>query len=136
MAAGQPLTDDDRWPWLSRVVSNLADAAATLGMIALAYDYDATAGFEAFARALTLNPLLAWARSSAALFGLCMIRGAFDEATDEVNRAVADDPLNALVAVLRAQVLGSASLHPEAIAEAETAVALDPNSFMAHCTLG
>ncbi len=111
---------------------NLADAVATLGMIALSYDYDLTAGFEAFARALTLNPLLAWARSSAALFGMCMIRGMFDEATGEADRAVADDPLNALVAVLRAQVLGYAGRHPEAIAEAERAVALDPDSFVAH----
>jgi carbohydrate kinase (thermoresistant glucokinase family) len=28
MAAGQPLTDDDRWPWLSRVGAHLADRVA------------------------------------------------------------------------------------------------------------
>ncbi len=114
---------------------NLADASATLGMIALSYDRDATAGFDAFARALTLNPRLAWARSYYALFGLTMVRGEFNEAIAEVNQGVADDPLNALVAVLRAQVLGYAGRHGEAIAEAERAVALDPDSFVAHWAL-
>lgn len=28
MAAGIPLTDDDRWPWLDRIVDALADAGA------------------------------------------------------------------------------------------------------------
>lgn len=29
MAAGRPLTDEDRWPWLQRVGEELRDAAAT-----------------------------------------------------------------------------------------------------------
>lgn len=28
MAAGQPLTDEDRWPWLDRIVQTMRDAAA------------------------------------------------------------------------------------------------------------
>ena len=30
MSAGQPLTDDDRWPWLDRVGARLADAEGTV----------------------------------------------------------------------------------------------------------
>ena len=36
MAAGTPLTDDDRWPWLDRTVEALRDAAATSGNAVLA----------------------------------------------------------------------------------------------------
>lgn len=32
MAAGQPLTDDDRWPWLARVGETIA-AASTTGIV-------------------------------------------------------------------------------------------------------
>lgn len=36
MSAGQPLTDDDRWPWLDRVGAVLADGAAHPNGIAVA----------------------------------------------------------------------------------------------------
>ena len=36
MAAGTPLTDDDRWPWLDRTVDALRDATATSGNAILA----------------------------------------------------------------------------------------------------
>ena len=36
MAAGTPLTDDDRWPWLDRTVDALRDATATSGNAVLA----------------------------------------------------------------------------------------------------
>src|SRR5208282_1187476 len=49
--------------------------------------------------------------------------------------AVADDPLLAFVAIYRALVLGYARRHAESIAEAERAVALDPDSFAANWNL-
>ena len=36
MAAGMPLTDDDRWPWLDRIVDELAPAGADEGNAVLA----------------------------------------------------------------------------------------------------
>jgi gluconokinase len=36
MAAGLPLTDDDRWPWLSRVGAHLADTVTYPGGIVIA----------------------------------------------------------------------------------------------------
>ena len=36
MAAGVPLTDDDRWPWLDRIVDELAHAGADDGNAVLA----------------------------------------------------------------------------------------------------
>ena len=36
MAAGVPLTDDDRWPWLDRIVEELAHAGADDGNAVLA----------------------------------------------------------------------------------------------------
>ncbi|MFB9319218.1 gluconokinase [Cryptosporangium minutisporangium] len=33
MTAGQPLTDEDRWPWLGKIADWLADHAATGGVI-------------------------------------------------------------------------------------------------------
>jgi gluconokinase len=36
MAAGTPLTDDDRWPWLDRVGATLADGAAHPGGVVVA----------------------------------------------------------------------------------------------------
>jgi carbohydrate kinase (thermoresistant glucokinase family) len=36
MAAGVPLTDDDRWPWLDRIVEELAHACADDGNAVLA----------------------------------------------------------------------------------------------------
>jgi serine/threonine-protein kinase len=112
--------------------ANLADAVATLGLIALTYDRDMATGSDALARALALNPVLALARGTYAMLRQSLDRDADDQAIAEANRAVADDPLDALVAVYRAAVLGVAGRHSEAIAEADRAAALDPDSFAAH----
>jgi serine/threonine-protein kinase len=114
---------------------NLAEATATLGAIALTYDRDVAAGFDALERALALNPTLAWVRCTYALYAVSLSRGTDEQAIAEVDRAVADDPLNSLVAVYRALVLGVAGRHAEAIAEAERAVKLAEDSFAAHWVL-
>ncbi len=41
MTAGVPLTDDDRWPWLDRIVEELAHAGANDGNAVLACDGNA-----------------------------------------------------------------------------------------------
>jgi carbohydrate kinase (thermoresistant glucokinase family) len=51
MAAGTPLTDDDRWPWLDRIVDALRDATATHGNAVLACSALRQAYRERLARA-------------------------------------------------------------------------------------
>jgi serine/threonine-protein kinase len=111
--------------------ANLADAVATLGLIALTYDRDLATGSDAVARALALNPLLGLARGMYAMWTQSLSRDADEQAIAEASRAAGDDPLNAIVGVCRAVVLGVAGRHSEAIAEADRAAALDPNSFVA-----
>jgi serine/threonine-protein kinase len=114
---------------------NLADAMATLGAIAVTYDRDVAVGFDAFERALALNPMIAWARSYYAWSGLSLISGDDERAIAEVDRAATDDPLNPIVGVHRALVLAVANRYQDAIAQAEKTVALDPQSFIAHWVL-
>jgi predicted Zn-dependent protease len=58
-----------------------------------------------------------------------------DEALGQTLMAVQDDPLNAWVVAMHSNVLGFVGRHEESIAEAERAVGLDPESFLAQWNL-
>jgi len=115
-----------------RLDPHLAEAFAIQAHIALLVDRDASTAFTAWNRALTLNPLLSEARAFYAGWGLTIARRNDDAAAAGSQRAVEDDPRNAVCAAIHATILGIIGRHGDAIQEAQRAVELDPASYFAH----
>jgi serine/threonine-protein kinase len=109
--------------------SGLSDAWMTLAAIEEQYAYDFKKSDELYERTLTLDPRHARARTQRALWRSMRGVMAVEEALAEADRAVQEDPLNAWVGGMHSQILGIAGMHAESIAEAERAMALDPDSF-------
>ena len=105
-----------------------------LGAIAAAYDYDwkvATAHFDA---ALAANPVIPNARWAYASFCSNPF-GRFHESVANMQLEVEQDPLNVLWRSILANHLHHAGMHSQAIKEAERALDLDENFWLAHHNL-
>jgi serine/threonine-protein kinase len=111
---------------------NVAEAHATLADVEAQYDRDYTRANSSWERALTLDPRHIRARCERALWSLCF--GGFDgeQAADEVERAVAEDPLNAWAVGMHSVLQGLAGHYNEGIDSARRAVELDAGSFFSH----
>ncbi|HUE86170.1 MAG TPA: protein kinase [Vicinamibacterales bacterium] len=106
-----------------------------LGAIALAHDYDWNAAGDHFAASMTAPNVSAdarWIYGSLYLGAL----GRFEESTDQMRRAVEQDPLNATWRAIWAAHLIHAGRPEEAIREGLRAVELEPQYFVAHQLLG
>ena len=112
-----------------------AEAWATLACVAEQYDWDFERAGQLYQRALDLDPRHARARGQRALWGF--IRGAvtLEQASAEMQRAIAEEPLNAWIAGMHAYLLGFAGRHEESVHEAERAVSIDRDSFFARWNL-
>ena len=86
-------------------------------------------------RALSLDPDHVQARIDYALWWLCMLHGAWDEAVVEMQKAVKMDPLSSWAAGMYSMALTGSGRHAEGIAEAQRAVELDSESFIARWAL-
>ena len=95
----------------------LAEAHAALGDVALRSEWDFAVGERELRRAIELDPRKstyhAW------LASLLVYKGRFDEATAEINLAVADDPLWPLVYSMATYVAGVSHDNNQAIAFAQ-----------------
>jgi eukaryotic-like serine/threonine-protein kinase len=106
-----------------------------LGAIALAHDYDWGAAEGHFAASMNLPHVSAdarWIYGSLYLGAL----GRFEESTDQLRRAVEQDPLNATWRAIWAAHLTHAGRPEDAIREALRATELEPEYFVAHQLLG
>jgi TolB-like protein len=106
-----------------------------LGAIALAHDYDWDAARDHFAASMNLPNVSAdarWIYGSLYLGAL----GRFEESTDQMRRAVEQDPLNATWRAIWAAHLIHAGRPADAIREALRATELEPQYFVAHQLLG
>jgi tetratricopeptide (TPR) repeat protein len=105
----------------------LAEGHAALGM-ALARDYQWTAAQSEFRRALELNPNLSTARANFAQWTLYP-EGRVAEALQELNAALASDPLSTDIAAQTAYVMVSARRYDEVIERSKRLLPMDPTNL-------
>lgn len=117
-----------------RLDPELADAHASLGLIAANYSWDWAGAERHFQRALTLNPSSSSARQWHAEFLAEM--GRFDEALEITDLALKHDPLSRSIMSTRAFVMLLSRRFHEAIAQAEAVLEMDPAYPMALIRLG
>jgi eukaryotic-like serine/threonine-protein kinase len=106
-----------------------------LGAMALAHDYDWTTAHDHFEASMNLPNISADARW---IYGSLYLGplGRFEESTDQMRRAVEQDPLNATWRAIWAAHLIHAGRPAVAITEALRATELEPHYFVAHQLLG
>ena len=105
-----------------------------LGGIAAAYDYDWKVAAEHFDAALAANPVIPNVRWAYASFCSNPF-GRFQESVANMQLEVEQDPLNVLWRSILANHLHHAGMHTQAIEEAEKALDLDENFWLAHHNL-
>jgi tetratricopeptide (TPR) repeat protein len=105
-----------------------------LGGIAAAYDYDWKVSAEHFDAALAANPVVPNARWAYASFCSNPF-GRFQDSVANMQLEVEQDPLNVLWRCILANHLHHAGMHTQAIAEAQKALDLDENFWLAHYCL-
>jgi serine/threonine-protein kinase len=108
----------------------LADAHASLGLLAMNYDWDWTGAEREFKRAIELDPSYATAHHWYGEFLAWM--GRFDEAIGEITRAYELDPLSVIIGTDVGKIYMIARRYDEAIVEYEKALELDPDFMVAH----
>jgi eukaryotic-like serine/threonine-protein kinase len=106
-----------------------------LGGVDLAHDYDWAAAKEHFDAAMSAPDVSADARWIYASLYLGPL-GRFEESSEQMGRAVAQDPLNAMWRAIWSAHLVNARRIDEALAAAERAVELDPNHVGPQFILG
>jgi tetratricopeptide (TPR) repeat protein len=106
-----------------------ATAHIARALLALLLERDREKAARAWAQAVELDSSKVEARMFRAVFDLCYVRGAFDEAVRELRETLALDPLSVEGRTWLAITLSWAGRFDEAAAEAERGVELDPNAF-------
>ncbi len=113
---------------------NLAEAHASLGLVAFQYDWDWAKSEKEFKRAEELNPNYPPAHQFHADYLKAM--GRFDEALAEMGRAHALDPLSLAINTGVGHVLYLSRQYDKAIEHYRSLVKLDPNFLQARLWLG
>jgi TolB-like protein/Tfp pilus assembly protein PilF len=116
---------------------NLAEAHTSLGSV-LCSEFKFAEAEREFLRAIQLDPNSSETHDAYGLRALVPL-GRFDEAITELKRAVELDPLSSLISSHLAYAHVFARSYPEAVAQASTAIALDPNdpsAFFAYDVIG
>jgi TolB-like protein/DNA-binding winged helix-turn-helix (wHTH) protein/Tfp pilus assembly protein PilF len=111
--------------------SNLAEAHASLGLIAPFNDWNWADAERHYERAIELNPNYATAHHWYAE-GYLMPVGRADEAIAEIRKAQALDPLSAVIETDLGKELYFVRRYDEALVELRRALELDPNFVSAH----
>ena len=108
----------------------LAEAHAVLGDVAFREEWNFALGESELRRAVELEPQKAIYR--AWLAGLLADEGRFDEALQEIDRAVSDDPLWPSVYSMAAFVAGAARDYPRMLVYVQRYLSLVPDSAYTH----
>ncbi|MBI1791552.1 MAG: tetratricopeptide repeat protein [Acidobacteria bacterium] len=116
-----------------RIDDALAEAHTSLGIIACSYDWNWTASEAEFRRALELNPRYARAIS---FYGWhLLVTGKTEEGIREMKRAFETEPQPEAGGFLSLG-LQFVRQHDQAIEYARKTLAIDPNFYIAHVSLG
>jgi serine/threonine-protein kinase len=105
-----------------------------LGLLSFA-SFDRERATEAWTRAVELDPADPDARAIYALYDAAYVRGDFETALVEVERAIAGDPRSAHIRTHQSLILAWAHRLPDAERAARDAIALDPDAFYARWAL-
>lgn len=116
-----------------QIDDTLAEAHASLGLVAENYDYDWQTAEKEFRRAIQLDPGYATAHEWYAEY--LSWQGRFDEALNESERAQQLDPLSLIIATDRGTILYYARQYDQAIAQCRAALELDPKFGLARAFL-
>jgi TolB-like protein/Tfp pilus assembly protein PilF len=106
-------------------------AHALLGTVAAVHDYDWKEAEEQFRLARASGSLSLEVHDAYALFYLLPL-GRFEEAIQELSKAIAQDPLNTLWRANQALTLLCAEMYERAIVEARKALELDDRNYLPH----
>lgn len=113
---------------------SLSDAHATLGQVLFTYEWKRDAGLAELRRAIELNP-----NNQNAQHWLAMAFGGlgrFDDALEQIQRALAIDPLAIMVNANVGFLLYRAGRIDEAVAKLRHTVAMEPSFVMTRYRLG
>jgi len=111
--------------------ASLAEAHTALAMACLMGTWDKTEAEREFLQALELNPRYAQARGWYAVFYL-QTSGRYVEGIAQARMAEQSDPLSAYASAIYGLACGIAGNFAEATPACARAVALDPDSYLAH----
>ena len=114
---------------------SLADAHATLALVAAAYDYDWGEAERCYAQALACGALSPMSRSYCAHFYLRAV-GRFAEAIEQGEVALQSDPLHLASRTLLAVSLAYAGRFAEAETLSRESLTLNPNEFPLYSVFG
>ena len=114
--------------------SNLAEGHASLAFAKFGYDWKWADSERGFKRSLKLNPGYAMAHNWYAV--TVAAQGRFDEAFDQINRALDLDPLSLPINTNRGWLLHLARRYDEAIEQYLKTIELDESFGLAHRRLG
>lgn len=109
---------------------SLAEAHSALAMASLMGAWDKPEAERAFLSAIELNPRYTQARAWFALFYLQFAAGRFEEGAAQAKLGVESDPLSGYANSVLALTLTLASKRTEGLQFSQTAVELDPESFL------
>ncbi|MEO8724936.1 MAG: protein kinase [Acidobacteriaceae bacterium] len=110
--------------------SNSAEALAALGSVQFRFEWNSAAAERTFREALKLNPSYATARYYFAVH--LLTSGRFEEALEEINRAVELDPLAAIYNAMVSYVLYNATRYEEAELHLRACLEVEPNFAVSH----
>jgi len=113
--------------------SELAEAYTSLAQIK-ARDYNWSASEKNFKQAIELNPNYATAHHWYAL--TLLFRERFEEAIEEINRAVELDPLSLVISRNAGQIYGHAGQYDKALEWLYKVIEIDPDFSYVHFSLG
>ena len=108
----------------------LAEAHASMAVIAQNYDWDWQKAEAEYKKAIALDPNYATARHWYA--ELLTLQGRFSEAMEEIERARQLDPRSLIILADRGAILYCARRYPEAIQQLQTVLEMEPNFPRAH----
>lgn len=108
----------------------LAEAHASMALIAQNYDWDWQKAEAEYKRAIILDPNYATARHWYA--ELLTLQGRFSEALEEIERARQLDPRSLIILADRGAILYCARRYKEAIQQLQTVLEMEPNFPRAH----
>jgi eukaryotic-like serine/threonine-protein kinase len=118
-----------------QIDSNLADAHASLGMVAFGEKLDLREAKREFERAIQLNPNYALAHYCLA-YSVLLALGNHDQAIKELKRAIELDPVSSVINTNLGYAYILARLYPEAIGQLRKTIELNPDFAYAHAILG
>src|SRR5882724_9485704 len=118
-----------------QIDGNLADAHASLGMIAFGEKLDLREAKREFERAIQLNPNYALAHYCLG-YSVLLALGNHDQAVAELKQAIELDPVSSVINTNLGSAYILARRYPEAIAQLRKTIELNPGFAYAHAILG